>query len=308
MSGPATIRRGGSTVRRNRGPARRRGTGRPAIRTPARVSRALVRLPVSPEALRQAGRMLLLALLAVAAVVALILLKVPQMVGNALGEMAGKAGFVVRSIEIKGIHHMDRLPVYDVALDQESTAMPLVDLDAIRDKLLKFGWVQDARVSRRLPDTLVVDIVERTPAAIWQNHGNLMLIDKDGVELAPVPVDKMPDLPLLIGPDANRQTAALNRLLDAAPGIRPTLAGATWVGGRRWNLEFQSGETLMLPEGDDLAVRALKKFERLDQAARLLGRGYVHFDMRLYPQPMYVRVTRDPGRQIVQNAAPAKPL
>ena len=307
MSGPATIRRGGNTVRRTCGPNRRRGTGRPVIRTPARVRQALIRLPISPDFIHRAGRILLYALLAVAAIVALIVLHVPQMIGNALGEAAGKAGFVVRSIEIKGIHHMDRLPVYDVALDQESTAMPLVDLDAIRGKLLKFGWVEDARVSRRLPDTLVVDIVERTPAAIWQNHGKLTLIDKDGVELAPVPVDKMPDLPLLIGPDANRRTVALNRLLDAAPGIRPTLAGATWVGGRRWNFEFQSGEILMLPEGEDLAARALKKFERLDRAVRLLGRGYVHFDMRLYPQPMFVRVSKEPGRQI-QNAVPAKPL
>jgi len=307
MSGPATIRRGGNTVRRTRGPTRRRGVGRPVIRAPARVREALVRLPISAELMRRMARVLLWLLLAVGAIVALVVLQVPQMIGNALGEAAGKAGFVVRSIEIKGIHHMDRLPVYDVALDQESTAMPLVDLDDIRTKLLKFGWVQDARVSRRLPDTLVVDIVERTPAAIWQNHGKLMLIDKEGIELAPVPLDKMPDLPLLIGPDANRRTVALNSLLDAAPGIRPTLAGATWVGGRRWNLEFQSGETLMLPEGEALAARALKKFELLDRNARLLGRGYVHFDMRLFPQAMYVRVSREPGRQI-QGAVPARPI
>src|SRR3546814_7790920 len=47
---------------------------------------------------------------------------------------------------------------------------------------------QDARVSRRLPDTLVVDIVERTPAAIWQHNGRLSLIDKKGVVLEPVTV------------------------------------------------------------------------------------------------------------------------
>jgi cell division protein FtsQ len=306
MSGPATIRRGG-TARRGRGPTRRRGVQRPVIRTPARERQALVRIPISAEQVRRASRVLGVLLLAVGAIVALIVLQVPQMIGNALGEAAGKAGFVVRSIEIKGIKHMDRLPVYDVALDQESTAMPLVDLDDIRAKLLKFGWVEDARVSRRLPDTLVVDIVERTPAAIWQNHGKLMLIDKDGVELAPVPVDKMPDLPLLIGPEANRRTVQLNRLLDAVPAIKPVLAGATWVGGRRWNFEFQSGETLMLPEGEDLAARALKKFELLDQNARLLGRGYVHFDMRLFPRPMYVRVSKEPGRQI-QGAVTARPV
>ena len=47
---------------------------------------------------------------------------------------------------------------------------PLVDVAAIRERLLQFGWVKDARVSRRLPDTLVIDIVERTPAALWQNQ------------------------------------------------------------------------------------------------------------------------------------------
>ena len=71
-------------------------------------------------------------------------------------------------------------------------------------------------MSRRLPDTLVVDIVERTPAAIWQNHGKLTLIDKDGVELAPVPVDKMPDLPLADRP--GRQSSATAQLDRAARG------------------------------------------------------------------------------------------
>jgi cell division protein FtsQ len=306
MSGPAIIRRGG-TVRRPSGPTRRRNGTRPVVRTPARVERALVRLPIPPDLIERIVRMILVVALAAAAIVALVLLKVPQMIGSALGETAGKAGFVVRSIEIKGIKHMERLPVYEAAVDQESTAMPLVDLTTIRDKLLKFGWVEDARVSRRLPDTLVIDIVERTPAAIWQNQGKLALVDKEGVVLAPVPVDKMPDLPLLIGPDANRRTVALNRLLDAAPRIRPMLAGATWVGARRWNFEFQSGETLMLPEGEELAAQALKKFELLDKNARLLGRGYVHFDMRLYPKPMYVRVSREPGQQI-RSTVPARPI
>ena len=60
------------------------------------------------------------------------------------------------------------------AAAEGGTARPpqaLVDVDAIRSRLLQFGWVKDARVSRRLPDTLVVDIVERTPAALWQNQG-----------------------------------------------------------------------------------------------------------------------------------------
>src|SRR3546814_15581866 len=78
-----------------------------------------------------------------------------------------------------------------------------------RSQLMQLGWVEDARVSRRLPDTLIIDIVERKPAAVWQNKGKLALIDVNGKVLQPVNVSAMPDLPLVVGPNANQQTAEL---------------------------------------------------------------------------------------------------
>jgi cell division protein FtsQ len=179
----------------------------------------------------------------------------------------------------------------------------LVDVSAIRRRLLQFGWVKDARVSRRLPDTLVIDIVERRPAALWQNDGQLALIDSDGVVLDRVPVDKMPDLPLLIGPGANGQADQLSRIMAAVPTLKPQLASATWVGGRRWDLSFQSGETVALPEGEDTARTALTKFARVDKSSGLLGRGIVRFDLRV-PDKMIVRLPRAPGEPIVPGTPP----
>jgi cell division septal protein FtsQ len=192
-----------------------------------------------------------------------------------------QAGFAVKKVEIKGLNRMQRLPVYNVAYDQNSMAMPLVDLEGTRQRLLRFGWVKDARVYRRLPDTLVVDIVERQPAAIWQHKQQLSLIDASGVVLEPVKVDAMPDLPLVIGPAANRQAARLGDLLAAAPELKPIIEGASWVGQRRWDLRFQSGEVLALPEGSEAARKALVKFARMDKSVQLLGRGMVRFDMRI---------------------------
>jgi cell division protein FtsQ len=177
----------------------------------------------------------------------------------------------------------------------------LVDVSQIRQRLLGYGWVKDARVSRRLPDSLVIDIVERTPAALWQNQGQLALIDDHGVVLDRVPVDKMPDLPLLIGPGANGQEEQLGRLMAAVPTLKPQLASATWVGGRRWDLNFQSGETVALPEGEDAAKAALVKFTRLDKESGLLGRGIVRFDLRV-PDKMIVRLPRSPGEPIAPPA------
>ena len=182
-----------------------------------------------------------------------------------------------------------------ISLPQPSRAAdPVAE---IRQRLLSYGWVKDARVSRRLPDTLVIDIVERTPAALWQNQGQLALIDGEGVVLDRVPVDKMPDLPLLIGPGANGQEQQLTRLMAAVATLKPQLASATWVGGRRWDLNFQSGETVALPEGEEAARTALVKFARLDKESGLLGRGIVRFDLRK-PGQMTVRLPRAPGEPI----------
>ena len=238
--------------------------------------------------------------LALIAAVTLVALDVPATAMTAAGEAIGRAGFTVKRVDVVGIRNMDSAPVYQIALDQRSMAMPLVDADGIRERLLRYGWVKDARVSRRLPDTLVIDIVERQPAALWQDREQLALIDADGVVIDRVPVTQMPDLPLLIGPRANLQERNLNELLDVAPTLKPQLVSATWVGGRRWDLKLQTGETIALPEGQEAAKSALSKFAELDKSSGLLGRGLIRFDLRL-PGKMIVRLPRAPGEP---NAPP----
>ena len=255
-------------------------------------------LPVKQvQANRLAGWAFGLFVVAIAGV-ALAALVVPGKVALAAGEAVGNAGFRVKSVDIQGIRRMDPRPVYDIALDQKTTAMPLLDVSDIRSRLLEFGWVKDARVSRRFPDTLVIDIVERTPTALWQDEDRLLLIDAEGVVLDRVPVSQMPDLPLLIGKGANAQTAPLGRLLDKAPALKAQLVSATWVGQRRWDLSFQSGETVALPEGEALASDALVRFAKMDKSAGLLGRGMLRFDLRI-PGKMTVRLPREPGEPIV---------
>lgn len=235
-------------------------------------------------------------------------------IGVAAAEAVGAAGFRVEQIEVTGLKRMDATSVYAVALDQRSRAMPLVDLDATRQKLLDYGWIADARVSRRLPDTLVVDVVERDPAAVWQNKGQLMLIDEGGVLLDGVQPNKMPRLPLVIGDGANAQEPAYRKLMAAAPALKPVVKAAVWVGNRRWDILFQTGERLVLPEGDKESARALVKFAQLDGTLGLLGKGYDRFDLR-DPTKLVVRMKHatpdngDDGSEAQGNStATAKPV
>lgn len=249
-------------------------------------------LPMREDTIRRSINWTMIAVLALAVLAGAMMLRLPQMAAWQIGEGIGKLGFTVERVEIQGIDQMERLPVYAVALDQPSMAMLNVDIAAIRQRVEALSWVQEARVSRRLPDTLVVAITERTPVAIWQHEQQLYLVDTEGAVLEEVALDAMPDLPLIIGPRANRQVANFEALMDRAPALRPMLAGATWVGNRRWDLRFQSGETLALPEGEEDAGRALLSFARMDSQNGLLGEGFQRFDMRV-PDRFIVRVARD---------------
>ena len=288
MSQAQAIRRGPAP--RKRAPARRRPTKK--AKQPSFSAQMAEILPFEEHSIRRATRWAMLAVVAVAAIGAAIVLRVPQIVGWEVGEGIGKLGFAVERVEIHGIDHMERLPVYAVALDQPSMAMPNVDLSEIRARVEDFAWVREARITRRLPDTLVIAITERTPSAVWQHNQRLYLVDAEGEVLEEVPLDAMPDLPLIVGPRANRQVSAFRALIDAAPALRPMLAGATWVGNRRWDLRFQTGETLALPEGEEEASRALVQFARMDGVTGLLGEGFRRFDMRV-PGQFVVRVPRD---------------
>jgi len=243
------------------------------------------------------------ALVMVSVVAAVFAFRLPQLAGLAIGEGIGQMGFTLRHVETRGNARVSTQAIYNIAFSQDSPAMPLVDLERTRARLLALPWIREARVSRRLPDTLVIEVIERVPVAVWQNGSRQLLIDADGVELEPVPSEAMPDLPRLSGAGANHHYAALRALLDAVPRLRPQVIEAKWVGQRRWDIHFQSGEVLTLPEGEAEARRAISRFAQLDQRDSLLGRGFARIDMR-DPTRAYVRISREPGAR-VPSAPPA---
>ena len=107
----------------------------------------------------------------------------------------------------------------------------------------------------------------------------------------------------LAGPGAGQQAAQLEKLLAAAPALGPQVEAAEWVGNRRWNLTFKTGQLLALPEGEIESATALVKFARLDGQNRLLGGKVLAFDMRSPPR-LYMRLPEDsgPAPQVVAAA------
>ncbi len=206
--------------------------------------------------------------------------------------IASNAGFKLRTVTVQGTQRMNQMLVHERAFGQRDLAMTRVDTEGLREKLLDLPWVRDARVSRQLPDVLKVDIIEREPHAVLRRADRLMLIDFTGVELEPVSDSDASEYLLIEGPGAQGQVEALDMLLDAAPALKGKVAGAEWVGNRRWNLTFETEQRLALPQGEDRAAAALISFAQADGVHRLIGGEVASFDMRNLPR-MYMHV---PGR------------
>ena len=159
-------------------------------------------------------------------------------------------------------------------------------LEGARQRIETLSWVESAAVERRLPGTLVVNLVERRPFAIWQNQGKFVLIDRDGQVVANEDVAAFGDLPLVVGQGAPAAATSLLKALDAQPTLKSRMVAAVRVGERRWNLRMKNGADVLLPEGAE--PQALAKLADLQTADALLDRPLAVIDMRL-PDRLVVR-------------------
>lgn len=188
-------------------------------------------------------------------------------------------GLVVRKALVQGRHRTTREDVLD-ALDIEVGA-PIfaVDLEAARRRLEALPWVGRADVSRRLPGTVFVRLVERKPMALWQHDGKLVVVDPTGAVLSREVSPHFAHLPVMAGDGALIEAPALMARLAHYPELAARLTAAVRVGERRWNLRFDNEVEVRLPEND--LDRALARLARLEAEAQILSRGLAVVDLRL---------------------------
>ncbi len=196
-----------------------------------------------------------------------------------VGSATAFAGLRVRDVVIEGRANTPE-PLLRAALGvNKGDPMLGFSLERARERIETLSWIEHATVERRLPDTIVVNIQERRPFAIWQNDGKFVLIDRTGQIVANQDVAGFRGLPLVVGAGAPPSAATLIDALTARPALQQRVVAVVRVGERRWNLRLNNGADVMLPEGHEIA--ALDRLMQLQQDHDLLDRPLVAIDMRL---------------------------
>ena len=206
----------------------------------------------------------------------------------ALDRAVGELGLRVTRITISGrvaAHAADVEAALGIA---RGDAILATDLARARANLEALGWIETATVSRRLPDTIEVRLIERRPLALWQNAGTLALISGDGSVITRDRLGRYAKLALVVGPDAARHAAALLDMMATEPALQARVRAAVRVGGRRWNLRLDGAIEVRLPER--AVAAAWHRLAVLEREHAILERDLTTIDLRL-PDRLIVRLT-----------------
>ncbi|WP_406678183.1 cell division protein FtsQ/DivIB [Moorella sp. ACPs] len=178
--------------------------------------------------------------------------------------------FSLENIEITGNDHIPKVELENLMGVARGVNLWQVDTSAIAKRLAAHPLVARARVSRRWPRTLAVQIEERTPAAILVQDGSFLLVDGSGVVMERIPHIGHLQLPLVSGLGKLENTGP-GRVISH-PGLQAALAVIRQVPPDDLNqireIIASSPDNLQLIWADNILV----KFGDGQQVAEKLGR------------------------------------
>lgn len=188
-------------------------------------------------------------------------------------------GFSVQDIVVVGRQRTDPDLLRTLLDTKKGDPILAFDPQSAQKSIEDISWIKTVSITRRLPDTIIVDLIERQPLALWQQNKKLNVIDENGVKLTSRNLEDFNTLPIIVGADAPKHAPHLIGILNAEPSIAEKLDAAVRVSGRRWDLHLQNGIKVRLPE-QDMEV-ALKKLAYTHATRKILNKNILSIDLRL---------------------------
>jgi cell division protein FtsQ len=210
---------------------------------------------------------------------------------GSLSDVAARAlGFGVDIVTVSGATHMSESRILSIAGISSKNSLPFFDAAAARSRLEADPLVKQASVRKLYPHQIVIEVVERTPYAVWQEDGRVYAIAADGAPIDEVRDGRYVDLPFVVGEGANIRVREFTALLDAMDELTPGVEAGILVGQRHWSLRLKSGVEVKLPEVDPEA--AVATLLRLQRRSRILDRDVLALDLRT-PGRVFARLSRE---------------
>ncbi|GAB3811144.1 hypothetical protein GCM10027605_50690 [Micromonospora zhanjiangensis] len=160
----------------------------------------------------------------------------------------GTGVFGVREIRVTGAEVVSPEAVRDAAGVPDGLPMARVGLAEVGRRIAALPAVERATVTRDWPETLVVEVVERTPVAAVPRADGFLLLDRSGVAFRTVP-QQPAELPLARiaapGRDDPATRAGVQVLGSLTPELREQLAELVVDGPAKVTLRLRGNRTVI---------------------------------------------------------------
>lgn len=203
----------------------------------------------------------------------------PQNLVDAGRQSVRAVGFQVDEVVVRGARRFSYEQIKQIAQVDMAATLFGQDIAGMQQRLEAQTWIAAARVMRKLPNVLSIQVDEYEPFARWQLNGQMQLVDLSGTPFMLIQRSAWRQLPLIVGPGAPQAVGPLAAALDQHPALARRLASATRIGNRRWDLAFRSGAVVKLPE--DGVAEKLTQLSRMQTQNQLLDGGALRIDMRM---------------------------
>ena len=211
--------------------------------------------------------------------------------GAAMGRLSS-LGFRLETVHLQGASPHAQKEILQAAALRRGQSIFTVDLDAMRGRIERVGWIKQARVIRLWPDTLVIAVDQRPLVAIWEHQGHTMVIASNGAVVDKADPGHFTSLPLIVGDGANLAAAAIIPMVESRPRLVERLEAMVRVDARRWDLRLKDGAIVQLPaDGEE---EALIRLDQLDRKSRILDLALARIDLR-DPEMVVVRPREGPA-------------
>jgi len=150
--------------------------------------------------------------------------------------------FLLKKVEVV---HVNSSPLFHSSTDDQAilkaAAIPVgkvslfdLDLTFIERQLIAQEWVQEFKIQKKFPDTLVLIVTTREPKAIFQSSkGNLAYVDNRGKIFGSVSLVGPNDLPLLVGFSSAAKIQEALQLVDRWESSE--LIHLSWISSVVWD-------------------------------------------------------------------------
>ena len=188
-------------------------------------------------------------------------------------------GFTIKNIKILGIKNISKDTVIGIVNAENKSNIFNVNLSNIYNNLIDNDWVEKLYVERILPNTIKIDIKEKTPIGIWQYKMINKIITRNGEIISNANVNKFKNiLPIIHGDYANKNAHSILTILRTNETFAKNIWSINYINNRRWNLHFNQGIIVLLPSKG--VLEAWNKIIKLQEEYNVLNLGLTELDFR----------------------------